>query len=188
MIPPQVLIVPVFEQLNLVGLLNTYWAVILPQVPSDLVGAVQGAASPSGLTDLVAAYLDFESDKKQELIETIDPVARIDKVTAILAHRIEVLRLTAEIGRQTKATFDERQKEAVLREQMAAIQKQLGEGDAGRAQEVAAGAGDAVGQVGPGPTARAVVEGEGVGSGAGEVEQHGARPRGAGVSPRPAPR
>ena len=109
---------------------------LLPQVPSDLVGAVQGAASPSGLTDLVAAYLDFESDKKQELIETIDPVARIDKVTAILAHRIEVLRLTAEIGRQTKATFDERQKEAVLREQMAAIQKQLGEGDAGRAQEV----------------------------------------------------
>ncbi len=60
---------------------------LLPQVPSDLVGAVQGAASPSGLTDLVAAYLDFEADKKQELIETIDPVARIDKVTAILAHR-----------------------------------------------------------------------------------------------------
>ena len=109
---------------------------LLPQAPSDLVGAVQGAASPSGLTDLVAAYLDFEADKKQELIETIDPVARIDKVTTILAHRIEVLRLTAEIGRQTKATFDERQKEAVLREQMAAIQKQLGEGDAGRAQEV----------------------------------------------------
>ncbi len=109
---------------------------LLPQVPSDLVGAVQGAASPSGLTDLVAAYLDFEPERKQELIETIDPVARIDKVTTILAHRIEVLRLTAEIGRQTKATFDERQREAVLREQMAAIQKQLGEGDAGRAQEV----------------------------------------------------
>ncbi len=34
MIPPQVLIVPIFQQLNLVGLLNTYWAVILPQVPS----------------------------------------------------------------------------------------------------------------------------------------------------------
>ncbi len=110
---------------------------LLPQAPSDLVGAVQGASTPSQLTDLVAAYLDFEADRKQELIETIDPVARVDKVTAILAHRLEVLRLTAEIGRQTKATFDERQKEAVLREQMAAIQKQLGEGDAGRAQEVA---------------------------------------------------
>ncbi len=110
---------------------------LLPQAPSDLVGAVQTAASPSQLTDLVAAYLDFPAEQKQELIETIDPVARIDKVVAILAHRLEVLRLTAEIGRQTKATFDERQREAVLREQMAAIQRQLGEGDAGRAQEVA---------------------------------------------------
>ena len=110
---------------------------LLPQAPSDLVGAVQNAATPSVLTDLVAAYLDFEIARKQDLIETIDPVARMSKVTEILAHRLEVLRLTAEIGRQTKATFDERQKEAVLREQMAAIQKQLGEGDAGRAQEVA---------------------------------------------------
>ncbi len=110
---------------------------LLPQAPSDLVGAVGNAASPSVLTDLVAAYLDFEAERKQELIETIDPVARMAKVTEILAHRLEVLRLTAEIGRQTRATFDDRQKEAVLREQMAAIQRQLGEGDAGRAQEVA---------------------------------------------------
>ena len=110
---------------------------LLPQAPSDLVGAVSHAASPSVLTDLVAAYLDFEAERKQELIETIDPVARMAKVTEILAHRLEVLRLTAEIGRQTRATFDDRQKEAVLREQMAAIQRQLGEGDAGRAQEVA---------------------------------------------------
>ena len=110
---------------------------LLPQAPSDLIGAVQAAANPSQLTDLVAAYLDFEAASKQELIETIDPVARIDKVTGLLAHRLEVLRITAEIGRQTKATFDERQKEAVLREQMAAIQRQLGEGDAGRVQEVA---------------------------------------------------
>jgi len=109
---------------------------LLPQAPADLVGAVQNAPTPSVLTDLVSAYLDFAADKKQELIETIDPVARIDKVTEVLAHRIEVLRLTAEIGRQTKATFDDRQREAVLREQMAAIQKQLGEGDAGKAQEI----------------------------------------------------
>ena len=48
----------------------------------------------------------------------------------MLAERLEVLRLTHEIGQQTKAAFDERQREAVLREQMAAIQRQLGEGDA----------------------------------------------------------
>ena len=60
----------------------------------------------------------------------------MDKVSKHLAERIEVLRLSHEIGQQTKATFDERQREAILREQMATIQRQLGEGD-GKAQEVA---------------------------------------------------
>ena len=109
---------------------------LLPQVPQELIGAVQQAASPTALTDLVAAYVDITPEEKQDLLETADPVIRIDKVTRFLSHRLEVLRLTQEIGRQTKATFDERQREAVLREQMAAIQRQLGEGD-GKAQEVA---------------------------------------------------
>ncbi|MFP5407008.1 MAG: LON peptidase substrate-binding domain-containing protein, partial [Gammaproteobacteria bacterium] len=109
---------------------------LLPQVPQELVGAVQAVASPGGLADLVAAYLDMTPDEKQEILETIDVTARMDKVSKFLAQRIEVLRLTQEIGRQTKATFDERQKEAILREQMATIQRQLGEGD-GKSQEVA---------------------------------------------------
>jgi ATP-dependent Lon protease len=54
-----------------------------------------------------------------------------------LAHRIEVLRLSQEIGRQTKAALDERQREVLLREQMAAIQRQLGEGEEGKAAEMA---------------------------------------------------
>ncbi|HJY16692.1 MAG TPA: endopeptidase La, partial [Xanthobacteraceae bacterium] len=54
-----------------------------------------------------------------------------------LAHRIEVLRLSQEIGRQTKASLDERQREVLLREQMAAIQKQLGEGEESKAAEIA---------------------------------------------------
>ena len=61
----------------------------------------------------------------------------MDKVSALLAHRIEVLRLSQEIGRQTKAALDERQREVLLREQMAAIQRQLGEGEQGKAQEIA---------------------------------------------------
>ena len=60
-------------------------------------------------------------------------VARMEKVSRMLAHRIEVLRLWQEIGRQTKAALDERQREVLLREQMAAIQRQLGEGEEGKA-------------------------------------------------------
>ena len=61
----------------------------------------------------------------------------MDKVLRLLAQRIEVLRLSQEIGRQTKAALDERQREVLLREQMAAIQRQLGEGEEGKAAEMA---------------------------------------------------
>ena len=80
--------------------------------------------------------MDIKPQEKQEILETIDLALRMDKVSRHLAERIEVLRLSHEIGQQTKATFDERQREAILREQMATIQRQLGEGD-GKAQEVA---------------------------------------------------
>ncbi len=109
---------------------------LLPQVPQELVAAVRGAASPAALADLVAAYIDISPEEKQELLETVDIVARMNKVARLLAHRIEVLRLSQEIGRQTKASLDERQREVLLREQMAAIQKQLGE-DSGNSQEIA---------------------------------------------------
>lgn len=108
---------------------------LLPQVPQELVAAVHAARAPGALADLVAAYLDTGRDEKQELLETVDLRARIDKVSALLARRIEVMRLTHEIGQRTKATFDERQRQAVLREQMASIQRELGEGD-GKAQEI----------------------------------------------------
>ena len=109
---------------------------LLPQTPQPLVLAVQSASAAGALADLIAAYSDFEPAQKQELIETTDLLARTDKVSALLARRIEVLRLSQEIGERTKATLDENQRRAILREQMASIQKALGEDD-GKAQEVA---------------------------------------------------
>jgi ATP-dependent Lon protease len=108
---------------------------LLPQTPQDLIAAVQAAESAAALADMVAAYMDLKADEKQEILETIDLPTRMDRVSRLLAHRIEVLRLTQEIGRQTKASIDERQREILLREQMAAIQKQLGESD-GKAEEI----------------------------------------------------
>ena len=111
---------------------------LVPQVPAELVQAVQTTASPSALADLVATYLDVPPNQKQEILETLDAASRVEKVSKLLAHQVEVLRISNEIGRQTKQTFDEREREAVLREQLASIQRQLGEGDGqGRAQEVA---------------------------------------------------
>jgi ATP-dependent Lon protease len=109
---------------------------LLPQVPEELVNAIGAAPSLSALCDLAAAYMDITADQKQEILETVDVSARQEKVSRLLTDRIEVLRISQEIGQQTRAAFSERQREAVLREQMAAIQKQLGEGD-GRSAEVA---------------------------------------------------
>jgi ATP-dependent Lon protease len=110
---------------------------LLPQAPAELLAAVQSIETPSALADLAVSYMDVKPEEKQEILETIDVSARIDKVSRMLAHRIEVLRLSQEIGRQTKAALDERQREALLREQMAAIQRQLGEGEEGKAAEMA---------------------------------------------------
>jgi len=110
---------------------------LLPQVPQDLLSAIQSIDAAPALADLATAYMDIKPEEKQEILETVDIVARMDKVSRLLSHRIEILRLSQEIGKQTKAAFDERQREAVLREQMAAIQKQLGEGDEGKAAEMA---------------------------------------------------
>jgi ATP-dependent Lon protease len=110
---------------------------LLPQAPQELVAAVQSAESPSALADLAIAYMDVKPSEKQEILETIDVSARMDKVSRMLAERIEVLRLSAEIGKQTRAALDERQREVLLREQMAAIQRQLGEGEEGKSAEMA---------------------------------------------------
>ena len=111
-------------------------AELLPQAPQELIAVLQGATSPSVLADLATSYMDIKPQEKQEILETVDLALRLDKVSRHLAERIEVLRLSNEIGQQTKAAFDGRQREAILREQMATIQRQLGEGD-GKAQEVA---------------------------------------------------
>ena len=111
-------------------------AQLLPQVPQELIDLLQGTTSAAALADLATAYMDIKPSEKQEILETIDLTVRMEKVSRHLAERIEVLRLSREIGQQTKATFDQRQREAILREQMATIQRQLGEGD-GKVQEVA---------------------------------------------------
>src|SRR4029077_19809287 len=108
---------------------------LLPQPAQELIAILQGTTSPAALADLATSYMDIKPQDKQEILETIDLALRMDKVSRHLAERIEVLRLSNEIGQQTKATFDARQREAILREQMATIQRQRGEGE-GKGQEI----------------------------------------------------
>ena len=110
---------------------------LLPQVPAELRQTVEATEQPGALADLAATYLDSKVEEKQEVLETNELAPRLDKVSSLLAKRLEVLRLSNEIGRQTKQTLDARQREMLLREQMAAIQRELGEDESGK-QDIAA--------------------------------------------------
>lgn len=109
---------------------------LIPNSSPELMAAVSSATVPSMLADLIAAYMDATPEERQDLLETTGLVARMQKISQLLEHRLNVLRLTHEIGQQTKAALDERQREALLREQLATIQKELGEDD-GKAREIA---------------------------------------------------
>ena len=108
---------------------------LIPQAPPELRQAISAVTSPSVLADMTTTYLDAKPTEKQEVLETLPLKARLDKVAALLVQRLQVLRLSAEINRQTQQAFGQRQREAVLREQMATIQRELGE-DEGARQEV----------------------------------------------------
>ena len=81
------------------------------------------------LADLVASFMDLQPAERQDILETFDLKQRLDKVLRHLGQRIEVLRLSREIGEKTKEQMDQRQREFILREQLRQIQEQLGEAD-----------------------------------------------------------
>ncbi|HEY6862465.1 MAG TPA: endopeptidase La [Burkholderiales bacterium] len=106
---------------------------LLPQTPPELAATVQTMKAPGTLADLVAGFMDATPAEKQSVLETIGLEPRLDAVLKLLANRIEVLKLSKEIDERTKASIDERQREYLLREQMKAIRKELGEGEEGNA-------------------------------------------------------
>jgi len=109
---------------------------LLPGVPAELAHALQATRAPSDLADITANLLDTEVAEKQKLLETIDIEERLHKVLQILARRIEVLRLSQEISERTKEQMEDRERKYLLREQLKAIQKELGE-DGENEQEIA---------------------------------------------------
>jgi len=101
----------------------------LIEAPAELVGTVGAITGPGALADFVTGLLDLPPADKQEVLDTVDLLPRLDRVIARLAYRHEVLRLSHDIGQQTRTAMNGRQREFLLREQLKTIQKELGEGD-----------------------------------------------------------
>jgi len=104
----------------------------------DALAAVSDIDEPGRLADAVATHLPLRLKDKQELLETLDVVARLEKLLLLLNNEREVLELERRINQRVKKQIEKTQKEYYLREQMKAIQKELGEkeGRSGEADEL----------------------------------------------------
>ena len=102
---------------------------LIDQAPAEIAGMVRSIEPPGALADFVTGLLDLSPFEKQEILETVALLPRLDRVLTRLAYRYEVLRLSSDIGQQTRAAMEGRQREFLLREQLKAIQKELGESD-----------------------------------------------------------
>jgi ATP-dependent Lon protease len=101
-----------------------------PTLPDELTNIVAGADSAGARADLIAASLpSLAMALKQELLETVDVKQRLGKLAAALGKEAEVLELGSKIQSEIHSEMSKTQREYYLREQMKAIQKELGEGD-----------------------------------------------------------
>ena len=100
---------------------------LLPAPLQELRPTIERIENPLVLIDTIASTLDLPVADKQEILAILDPVARAQKVSEKLSAQIELLELSKKIGEETKESMDKTQREYFLREQMRAIQKELGE-------------------------------------------------------------
>jgi len=100
----------------------------------EVVNAIQSMTNPPLLADLIASYLIEKAEEKQEILALFDIQQRFDKILELLNYRIEVLKLSNQINEQTQESMGQKQREFMLREQMKAIQKELGEGEENSAE------------------------------------------------------
>lgn len=113
------------------NLLNLFQKAVelAPNLPTEVGIAALNISDPGSLADFVAAHINLKMEEGQEILETIDVSERIKKLTTFLNRELEVLELGSKIQSQVKEEMDKAQREFYLREQLKAIQKELGELD-----------------------------------------------------------
>jgi len=100
-----------------------------PYLPDDAYVAAMNMDEPGALADLVASVLNLDVEQRQELLETFDPIKRLQRLSVLLGQELDVLELENRIHAQVQQEVDKSQREYFLREQLHAIQEELGETD-----------------------------------------------------------
>jgi ATP-dependent Lon protease len=107
---------------------------LVPYLPDELQLAAANAEDPSSLANLIATTMRLKTPEKQELLEEASVEARLRKLTVILNRELEVLELGTKIQAQVQSEMEHSQREYFLRQQLKAIQEELGEGDEQQAE------------------------------------------------------
>jgi ATP-dependent Lon protease len=107
---------------------------LVPYLPEELQIAAANVDDPSALCHLVASTLRLKTEDKQELLELVDVAERLRKTSLLLSRELEVFELGTKIQSQVQSELEKGQREFFLRQQLKAIQEELGEGDPEQAE------------------------------------------------------
>lgn len=99
------------------------------KIPMEILSTVMEAEEPGRLADIIASHLTLKIEQKQNILEAIDPKDRLEILIEFLNREMEILELERKINLRVRKQMEKTQKEYYLREQIKAIQKELGEGD-----------------------------------------------------------
>jgi ATP-dependent Lon protease len=102
------------------------------KVPAETLASVAQIDDPAKLADTVASHLTVKIPDRQQLLETLNTVERLERVLALIEGEIGVLQVERKIRSRVKRQMEKTQREYYLNEQLKAIQKELGEGEEGR--------------------------------------------------------
>jgi ATP-dependent Lon protease len=109
---------------------------LAPHLPEELQSLAASVSDPGALCDMVAGTLNISPQQRQSIVEAIDIKQRLKKITDFINHEIKVMELGSKIQSQVKEGLDKSQREYYLRQQLKAIQKELGEGEESANPEV----------------------------------------------------
>jgi ATP-dependent Lon protease len=109
---------------------------LAPYLPDDLLVFANSVRNPGHLADIIASTLNLKLPERQELLRLADVSKRLRRLTELLNREIEILEIGSKIQEQVKSEMEKTQKEYMLREQLKAIQRELGEMEGGLRPEV----------------------------------------------------
>ncbi len=104
------------------------------RIPAEATVSI-AVDDPGRLADAIAATLELKTADKQDVLETLDPKARLERVHGLLGHQVEIMDIERRINVRVRRQMDKSQREYYLREQLKAIRRELGDSEEGRPSE-----------------------------------------------------